>query len=216
MNNTFEKGRSMIEMLGVLAIIGVLSVVGISGYSKAMGKWRSNIQRNLISQLVRTTLELRSHLGGQHFTFKYITYILNDLGEIPDETFYENGKIYDKYGTKIELAYGMRTQVNQQNQTFKIFQLLIYLTFYQTDTTSTPSVKELCRNIILSLIPVANEVQEITVWYSDAASWNNTSGISLYTNKTLPNATISDINQKCNITFPENGYAHFTISLNPY
>lgn len=35
-------GRSMIEMLGVLAIIGVLSVGGIAGYSKAMQKWRTN------------------------------------------------------------------------------------------------------------------------------------------------------------------------------
>ena len=33
-------GRSMIEMLGVLAIIGVLSVGGIAGYSKAMMKWK--------------------------------------------------------------------------------------------------------------------------------------------------------------------------------
>ena len=29
-------GRSMVEMLGVLAIIGVLSVGAIAGYSKAM------------------------------------------------------------------------------------------------------------------------------------------------------------------------------------
>lgn len=42
-NNQY--GRSMIEMLGVLAIIAVLSVGGIAGYSKAMMKWRSNIQR---------------------------------------------------------------------------------------------------------------------------------------------------------------------------
>ena len=35
-------GRSMIEMLGVLAIIGVLSVGGIAGYSKAMMKYRIN------------------------------------------------------------------------------------------------------------------------------------------------------------------------------
>ena len=35
-------GRSMIEMLGVLAIIGVLSVGGIAGYSKAMTKWKIN------------------------------------------------------------------------------------------------------------------------------------------------------------------------------
>ena len=37
-----ETGRSMIEMLGVLAIIGVLSVGGIAGYSKAMQKYRIN------------------------------------------------------------------------------------------------------------------------------------------------------------------------------
>ena len=33
-NSQIQTGRSMIEMLGVLAIIGVLSVVGIAGYSK--------------------------------------------------------------------------------------------------------------------------------------------------------------------------------------
>ena len=37
-----QNGRSMIEMLGVLAIIGVLSVGGIAGYSKAMMKYRIN------------------------------------------------------------------------------------------------------------------------------------------------------------------------------
>ncbi len=35
-----EKGRSMVEMLGVLAIIGVLSTAGIAGYTKAMGKFK--------------------------------------------------------------------------------------------------------------------------------------------------------------------------------
>ena len=42
MYNNFEKGRSMIEMLGVLAIIAVLSVGGIAGYSKAMEKFKLN------------------------------------------------------------------------------------------------------------------------------------------------------------------------------
>ncbi len=35
-----QHGRSMIEMLGVLAIIAVLSVGGIAGYSKAMENGR--------------------------------------------------------------------------------------------------------------------------------------------------------------------------------
>lgn len=40
MSKNFENGRSMIEMLGVLAIVGVLSVGGIAGYSKAMEMYK--------------------------------------------------------------------------------------------------------------------------------------------------------------------------------
>ena len=40
----FCTGRSMVEMLGVLAIIGVLSVGAIAGYSKAMTKYKLNKQ----------------------------------------------------------------------------------------------------------------------------------------------------------------------------
>ncbi len=37
-----QSGRSMVEMLGMLAIVGVLSFVGIKGYSYAMDKYRAN------------------------------------------------------------------------------------------------------------------------------------------------------------------------------
>jgi len=37
-----ELGRSMIEMLGVLAIVGILSVGAITGYGKAMRKYKYN------------------------------------------------------------------------------------------------------------------------------------------------------------------------------
>lgn len=47
-----QSGRSMVEMLGVLAIIGVLSVGGISGYSKAMAKYRANKTLDQISLLI--------------------------------------------------------------------------------------------------------------------------------------------------------------------
>ena len=39
---TAETGRSMVEMLGVLAVIGVLSIGGIYGYTFAMDKYRAN------------------------------------------------------------------------------------------------------------------------------------------------------------------------------
>lgn len=55
---TNESGRSMIEMLGVLAIIGVLSIGGIAGYSKAMGKHRVNKTIDQITQIVSSTRSL--------------------------------------------------------------------------------------------------------------------------------------------------------------
>ncbi|MBO5039259.1 MAG: hypothetical protein J6C85_07405 [Alphaproteobacteria bacterium] len=57
MMRTNESGRSMIEMLGVLAIVGVLSVGGIAGYSKAMAKFKTNKlidQVNMMSTNIRT------------------------------------------------------------------------------------------------------------------------------------------------------------------
>ena len=45
-----ESGRSMVEMLGVLAIIGVLSVGGIAGYTLAMRKHRANAVLDFVSK----------------------------------------------------------------------------------------------------------------------------------------------------------------------
>ena len=62
-----QSGRSMIEMLGVLAIIGVLSVGGIAGYSKAMQKYRINKtieQITLIAGNVRTFFASQKNYEG--------------------------------------------------------------------------------------------------------------------------------------------------------
>lgn len=57
-----QSGRSMVEMLGVLAIIGVLSVGGIAGYSKAMTKFKINKSMDQISMLVAN---IRTLFSGQ-------------------------------------------------------------------------------------------------------------------------------------------------------
>ena len=57
-----QSGRSMIEMLGVLAIIGVLSVGGIAGYSKAMTKYRIN---KTIDQITQISQNVRMLYGKQ-------------------------------------------------------------------------------------------------------------------------------------------------------
>ncbi len=59
-NNTIiESRRSMMEILGVLAVIGVLSVGRIAGYNYAINKYRANQvlnKANLTSHLLATTL----------------------------------------------------------------------------------------------------------------------------------------------------------------
>jgi len=63
MKNINETGRSMVEMLGVLAIIGVLSVGGIAGYSKAMNKYKINKTTDQVSMLVANLRTLFSSQG---------------------------------------------------------------------------------------------------------------------------------------------------------
>ena len=53
-----QTGRSMIEMLGVLAIIGVLSIGGLAGYSKAMERYRVNETINQVIHIVQNTRDL--------------------------------------------------------------------------------------------------------------------------------------------------------------
>ncbi|MBR3913599.1 MAG: hypothetical protein IKJ28_05145, partial [Alphaproteobacteria bacterium] len=50
-----ETGRSMVEILGVLAVIGVLSVGGIMGYRFAMDKYRANDIINEVNMRNRDT-----------------------------------------------------------------------------------------------------------------------------------------------------------------
>jgi type II secretory pathway pseudopilin PulG len=57
-----ETGRSMVEMLGVLAIIGVLSAGGLAGYSKAMFKHKLN---STMEQITMFVTNIRTSYGTQ-------------------------------------------------------------------------------------------------------------------------------------------------------
>ena len=64
MKKTNESGRSMVEMLGVLAIIGVLSIGGIAGYTLAMNRYRANEVLNAASAVAITAMSARGGIGG--------------------------------------------------------------------------------------------------------------------------------------------------------
>ena len=59
-----QSGRSMLEMLGVLAIIGVLAVGGLTGYQLAMCRYRANESLNIASKYAAVLfMDRRTHIA---------------------------------------------------------------------------------------------------------------------------------------------------------
>ena len=84
-----QSGRSMIEMLGVLAIVGVLSAGGIAGYSMAMQSYKTSAlteKVNLIAQQARVLYNGNyataegSTVGAQLLSAGMITDLANPFG----------------------------------------------------------------------------------------------------------------------------------------
>ena len=65
--NQAQDGRSMIEMLGVLAIIGVLSIGGIVGYKLAMNHYQAN-QIVHEMNMMRTDAQIKIAQGAENLT----------------------------------------------------------------------------------------------------------------------------------------------------
>ncbi len=53
-----QKGRSMIEMLGVLAVIGILTIAGLFGYQKAILKARVNKTVEMVAMTLQNYADL--------------------------------------------------------------------------------------------------------------------------------------------------------------
>ena len=80
MNSTIlscESGRSMVEMLGVLAIIGVLTIGGLAGYNYAMRSHKTNEIINGASTLY--TLGISSNGGSGNAEMTYSVHV----GDVP-------------------------------------------------------------------------------------------------------------------------------------
>lgn len=95
-----QSGRSMVEMLGVLAIIGVLSVGGIAGYSKAMAKFKLTKAMDQLTMLlanIRTTYAGMQSYNGLT-TANAITY-----GLAPGEMVVNNGLI-NAFGGSVDIG----------------------------------------------------------------------------------------------------------------
>ena len=92
--DSVQCGRSMIEMLGVLAIIGVLSVGGIQGFSKALDMYHWNKALGEWRLLINTLDRYRSqlHINDQTVANSEVSLvpILLAIGDLPNEMKIDN------------------------------------------------------------------------------------------------------------------------------
>ena len=96
--NPPEQGRSMIEMLGTLAIMGVLSIGGIAGYGYAVTKYKAN----------ETMEELNNR------AIVYATQLKD--GDLFSGTALRNGE----FGDKTALGYGVSATVSEYENEFNV------------------------------------------------------------------------------------------------
>lgn len=100
MYKTMQSGRSMVEMLGVLAIIGVLSVGGLATISAAQHKREETQLISDVAQLGSIAKKLSCQYDDAYSTY---TNFLNKSEAIPSHLTYKNGHIEGVMDTNIEI-----------------------------------------------------------------------------------------------------------------
>ena len=163
-------GRSMIEMLGVLAIIAVLSVGGIAGYGKAMRIWNSNQQKEQMTQILHSLIRLRYELGREKNSASttLIMPVLKAIDEIPAGlTFGGNNELMDKNGNRYYASYGQNCWQKKQDSEEKTcaFQYFLRISLVKTDSSLVSSSEDACANFInIAKENVKDVVSIATFW----------------------------------------------------
>lgn len=187
-----ENGRSMVEMLGVLAIIGVLSVGAIAGYSKAMMKYKLNKHAESINMLINNSLQMVSQLGAKEDGIKYHAITLYKLGLIPDGIKYNKysnpNNLFDIFNNKISVytkdkadnTYNYGISFRTQNSSFDI---------------------NSCRNIVTVAKENSANLKWVMAYNNDEAShFGGLAGDNYCKSsfRCLRNLTLNDIDNLCN------------------
>ena len=113
-------GRSMIEMLGVLAIVGVLTVGGIAGYSKAMEKFKLNKivdeYNNITFALIENYQSILSAANAKNNGDIQLYDIVKNLNIFPEswKPYYKKQRIYLDDGNNNLANYFVRYNSSQK------------------------------------------------------------------------------------------------------
>ncbi len=143
-----ECGRSMVEMLGVLAIIGVLSVGAMSGYAKAMFKYKLNKQTEQINQIMMAMIEYKSVFSSTAHNESLVPLFVK-LNALPPEMINEND-------TKLSDVFGLGVNIRRLNNPDNMY-------FIYSLTGKSDDNHEICRNILESFKGYAAELVSVGI-----------------------------------------------------
>ena len=140
-------GRSMVEMLGVLAIIGVLSVGAIAGYSKAMLKYKLNKQAEQLNTIFNTAALYAGKITIDNTITNNITSTFISLGAVPKEMIRPDTKsyVYDVFGLRVAfyVTGSQNTTVLAGKPQRNAMMAEVYLNPGEDDLNV-----EICRNVV--------------------------------------------------------------------
>ena len=203
-------GRSMIEMLGVLAIIGVLSVGGIAGYSKAMSKFKVNKAIGEYSYLIHGLLE---HLDEFKISETSAQLPLVDIVkalELVPETYkkYNNSLLSDPYNNYLHIFSSSK----------KVY-ISIQMGLTAQNTDGSYSSAGFSTNFCTALFdniakPLHSALYEAHVYRTNAANLRFYG--DKYCNgdvKCLRNATLKDIYDTCKSCDKKNAACDVTLAF---
>ena len=171
--NSVCAGRSMVEMLGVLAIIGVLSVGAIAGYSKAMMKYKLNQHAQAVNMLINNVLSIKDKLQYNKNGRTYYGFLLYKMNLLPDgikyisdaslhDNWFKNGIIVYYNNVKWTTSDGTEHQNNFGGIAFNF--------------APSSGGAEICRNIVIAAKENASDL-----WLVEThKSFNDTSSADTY------------------------------------
>ena len=192
-------GRSMIEMLGVLAIVGVLSVGGIAGYSKAMEKFKVN---KLVEEYTSLMFGLMEHMDnfsplrveGVYQERYYLAETIQELNLLP-----AGWKVAGKQGVRDSAGNFAYTFVRSKHLTFD-------LQLGATDDSSGYNIiqtfsSKLCFELFNNLLkPLHSSLYYAGLWKNKSAGYgyygDKYCGDS--EKKCLNEATLAEMQNICN------------------
>ena len=214
-----QGGKSMIEMLGVLAIVGVLSVGGIAGYSKAMEKFKVNKIIGEYNQLIMWILENQLSLKKLEDRTKLANVIIAanvlpaDWSAVTDEYLSDGkGNLVQAYVNLGKSLYNLQPRITID---FNLGGLSGDLTDKNADIFSTNFSDKLCFELFNNLVkPLHSQTVYGYVFknHNPIIYWGD-AYCGQTTGKCLNNITLTEIKEICSSCDKENERCNITIGF---